>query len=117
MNKKQFVDFIRDGMAIDTDLTTIDCQFIFRKAKATASAPSTDKENAFTDCVVHQKRLTYPAIRILALSQAALFKGLPTSKFIQALAAGLKHPKTTTTKTPAESINDLKNSPPLVMEK
>lgn len=86
MNKKQFVSFIRDGKALDSDLTTIDCQFIFRKAKATASAP----DNVFKDCIIHQKRLTYPAVRVLALSQAALFKAVPTSKFIQSLAAGLR---------------------------
>ena len=86
MDKKQFVTFIRDGRALDQDLTTIDCQFIFRKAKATAAAP----DSVFKDCLIHQKRLTYTAVRVLALSQAALFKGIPTGKFIQVLAAGLR---------------------------
>jgi hypothetical protein len=109
MDKRQFVEFMRDGMALDSDLTTIDCQFIFRKA--IASAP----EHSLKECVVHHKRLMYSAVRLLALSQAALFKGMPTSKFIQALAAGLIHPKkpketctTTTTTTTTSSSSPTK---------
>lgn len=98
MDKRQFVDFMRSGLAIDHDLTTIDCQFIFRKAKATALSPG----NTFKDCVIHRKRLTYPAMRILCLSQAALFKGLVTSKFIQGLAAGLAHSNEGTSTPPSK---------------
>jgi hypothetical protein len=85
MDRKQFVIFMRQGMAIDHDLATIDCQFIFNKARATALSPG----NIFVDCVIHKKRLTYPAVRVMCLTQAALFKALSLSKFIQGLAAGL----------------------------
>mmetsp|Transcript_6020 Transcript_6020/g.9814 ORF Transcript_6020/g.9814 Transcript_6020/m.9814 type:complete len:373 (+) Transcript_6020:169-1287(+) len=106
MDKRQFVEFMREGMAIDHDLTTIDCQFIFRKAKATALSPG----NTFKDCVVYRKRLLYPAVRILCLSQAALFKGLVTSKFIQGLAAGLVLPKEKlSTPPPAKKPESEKN--------
>lgn len=108
MSAKEFCDFMRRGNVLDKELTTIDCSFIFKKARATASLPG----NAFNDCVVHNKRLMYSAVRILAMPQAALFKGLPTSKFIQALATGLL--KSEVSMTTVKNASD--HSTPTIIE-
>ena len=83
MNKRHFYEFLRNGHALDKELTPYDCQFIFNKALLVAGKA----DSTFQDCIMPGKCLLYPAVRILALPQVSLFKGMATSKFIQQLAA------------------------------
>ncbi len=79
MDSKTFIKYLKDTNIINNKFTSGDADLVFQKTKAMASAPSA---GAYSQGVVHGKRVNFSVFRAVAVPILAEKKGISVANIV-----------------------------------